>query len=240
VFSLLLRSARTSRIRTLCVAILVAVGATVTMPSLAFAGPNEGDFFSAANSARSTAGLYAYAYAGDLAYAARAQAERMAASGVLAHNPNLGGSVSNWQGLAENVGTGTDWATIQQAFMNSPEHRGAILDSSYTQMGVGTAVDKNGILWVSEVFRLPAGATTTQTGSSDGSAPSSSTTSSSSSTSGSGYYVPPAPTPTEILRGKIRDARSKLAHANHSKHHVKHDPLTAALDYSTVMSTVGG
>ena len=32
--------------------------------------------------------------------------------------------------------------------MNSPDHRAQILDSGYTQMGVGTAVDDNGTLWV--------------------------------------------------------------------------------------------
>ncbi|MEO8330673.1 MAG: CAP domain-containing protein, partial [Candidatus Nanopelagicales bacterium] len=177
-------------------------------PGRALAGPNEGDFFGAANGARSSAGLAPYTYAGDLAAAARAQAERMAASGQLEHNPDLGGSVSNWQELAENIGVGPDWQSIQQALMNSPDHRAAILDSGYTQMGVGTAVDNDGTLWVSEVFRLPAGATAPAPSTGSSSNTSTSPTSSTSATSTPSAVA--TPTPTQILRSKIKAARDKV------------------------------
>ncbi|HVQ89252.1 MAG TPA: CAP domain-containing protein [Actinomycetes bacterium] len=217
----------------LLVCLVATAGLVAATPGRALAGPNEGDFFSAANSARSSAGLPAYAYAGDLAYAARAQAERMAASGQLEHNPDLGGSVSNWQELGENIGCGPDWSSIQQALMNSSEHRAAILDSGYTQMGVGTAVDKDGTLWVSEVFRLPAGATSPAAPS----AGSSSNTSTAATTSGTpSATVVAAPTPTQILRSKIQIARKKVS--GHGKHGGSKDPLIAALHYSTVMRTV--
>jgi uncharacterized protein YkwD len=216
------------------VAVLAFVAAALltVVPARALAGPNEGDFFGAANAARSGAGLPAYSYAGDLAAVARAQAERMAASGQLYHNPDLGGAISNWQELAENVGTGTDWQTIQQALMDSADHRAAILDSGYTQMGVGTAVDKNGTLWVSEVFRMPAGATAT--------APSSGSSGSTTTgpVSGTDVNVAPAPSPTQILREKIRTAREKVSDAKHGTR--AKDPLAAALQFSTVMDTVGG
>ena len=208
----------------------------VALPSKAFAGPNEYDFFAAANSARANAGLPSYTYAGDLAAAARAQAARMASSGELYHNPNLGGSVSNWQGLAENVGVGPSWQSIHQALMNSSSHRAAILDSGYTQMGVGTVVDKDGTMWVAEVFRLPAGASAPapqqDTGSSAGATTGSATTSSAPSSS-----AVAAPTPTEILRGKIASAREKVARNGNGKG--ASDPLEAALDFDTVMKTVG-
>ena len=224
------------RVITLLVASLMTAVALVALPTKAFAGPNEYDFFSAANSARANAGLPSYTYAGDLAAAARAQAARMASSGELYHNPNLGGSVSNWQGLAENVGVGPDWQTIHQALMNSSSHRAAILDSGYTQMGVGTVVDKDGTMWVAEVFRLPAGASApapqSDSGSSAGSTAGSSTTSGTPSSS-----VVAAPTPTEILRGKIATAREKVDGKGKGKR--ASDPLQAALDFDTVMKTVG-
>lgn len=226
------------------IAIVVALAAFIAAtPARALAGPSEGDFFSAANSARASAGLAAYSYAGDLAAAARAQATRMAASGTLAHNPDLGGSVSNWQGLAENVGVGPDWQSIQRALMESPEHRAAILDPGYTQMGVGTAVDRDGTLWVSEVFRLPAGssAPAPQPPASSGSASPTSTGSSppveaGSSPTASPSIAAPAPSPTEILREKIKSARHEVAGS--AKGGVAGDPLVAAIDYSTVMDTV--
>jgi hypothetical protein len=223
----------TKRAASMLLCLLGASAIVAAHPAQALAGPNEGDFFGAANAARSSAGLTAYAYAGDLAAAARAQAERMAASGLLEHNPNLGGSVSNWQGLAENIGVGPDWQSIQQALMDSPDHRAAILNSGYTQMGVGTAVDNDGTLWVSEVFRLPAGA----------SAPLPSADYSSSATAGatSGTPTPTVvagPTPTQILKSKIQTAREKVSDPHQNRR--SGDPLVAALDYSTVMSTVGG
>lgn len=232
---------RFARLRLAAVMSLAVTALGLLVPTAAFAGPNEGDFFSAANSARASAGLHAYAYASDLASVARGQAARMAASGVLAHNPNLGSAISNWQGLAENVGTGTDWATIHQAFMDSPEHRAAILDSGYTEMGVGTAVDKKGNLWVSEVFRLPAGVSPPQSGGSGSASAGSSSTPSASSASTSGA-TPSAPTPSPeaILRGKIRQAREAVTNRGNRAHHIKRDPLVAALEYSTVMGTIGG
>jgi hypothetical protein len=223
----------TKRAAAMLLCLLGASAIVAAHPTQALAGPNEGDFFGAANAARSSAGLSGYAYAGDLAAAARAQAERMAASGQLEHNPDLGGSVSNWQGLAENIGVGPDWQSIQQALMDSPDHRAAILSSGYTQLGVGTAVDSDGTLWVSEVFRLPAGA----------SAPLPSADYSSSSAAGttSGAPTPTVvagPTPTQILKSKIQNAREKVSDPHQSRR--SGDPLVAALDYSTVMSTVGG
>jgi hypothetical protein len=145
--------------------------AVIALPGVAYAGPNEGDIFSAVNSARASAGLRGYAYAGDLAAAARGQAERMAASGELYHNPNLGSEVGGWSRIGENVAFAGDWRSAHQVLMNSSAHRAQILDSGYTQMGVGTAVGKDGTLWVAEVFRTPSGTSAPSTGGSGGGTP---------------------------------------------------------------------
>jgi hypothetical protein len=41
--------------------------------------------------------------------------------------------------------------------MNSSPHRSNILSSSFTQIGVGTARDSSGQIYVDEVFRQPTG-----------------------------------------------------------------------------------
>ncbi|MFL6179938.1 MAG: CAP domain-containing protein [Actinomycetes bacterium] len=218
--------------------LLTAFVALVLVPGTAFAGPNESDIFSAVNSARASAGLPAYSYAGDLATAARGQAERMAASGELYHNPNLTSEVGGWSRIGENVAYASDWRSAHQVLMNSPEHRAQILDSGYTQMGVGTAVSKDGTFWVAEVFRTPSGAPTGSTGTTSGSGSGSGTSTPSTTTEST--YTPPAvapqPTAEQLLRQSIRQAREKIDARRHARH--SNDPIVAALDYSTVMETL--
>lgn len=65
-------STRWSRRAVWTASLAVAAAALIGMSSgRALAGPNEGDFFGAANAARASAGLPAYAYAGDLSVVAR-------------------------------------------------------------------------------------------------------------------------------------------------------------------------
>lgn len=220
---------------------LVAVSLGVlAVPGVAYAGPNEGDIFSAVNSARSSAGLRPYAYAGDLAAAARGQAERMAASGKLFHNPNLGSEVGGWSRIGENVAFAGDWRGAHQVLMNSPDHRAQILDAGYTQMGVGTAVDKDGTLWVAEVFRTPIGSSVPSTGGSGGGTPGTSTgggpTTTSSGTAPS--TSAPQPTPEQILRKNLRDAREQMK--NRARSRQNNDPIVGVLDFTTAMATVTG
>lgn len=210
--------------------LLLALLAVVATPGKALAGPNEGDFFGAVNAARSAAGVPTLSWSSDLAAVARGQAERMAAAGQLSHNPNLGGEVSGWQIVSENVGYGPSWSDIQAAFMNSSEHRANLLDGEVTQLGVGTAVDGNGRMWVSEVFRLPFGASAPTGGGSGAGSTGASTTSSGSPDP----VAVPQPSPEDLLRARIHTARDKV-----SAHRTKvADPLTQALDFSTVMATV--
>lgn len=114
------------------------------------------------NNARASSDLPPLAVSADLSAAASRQASRMAASGTLYHTPNLGGVVCCWSSLGENVGEGASTGVIFSAFMASPEHRANILNSSYTQIGVGIAVDSKGTMWVSEIFRRPSGVVSAQ------------------------------------------------------------------------------
>jgi hypothetical protein len=217
--------------------LLAAAVSVVLLPGTAYAGPNEGDLFSAVNSARASAGLPSYTYAGDLAAAARGQAERMAASGELYHNPNLSSEVGGWSRIGENVAFAGDWRSAHDVLMNSPDHRAQILDSGYTQMGVGTAVSDDGTFWVAEVFRTPSSSPSSSGGSGSGPTDSTSTTTTTSSTT-TPAAAPPQPSPEQILRQNIREAREKVA--GRAKGDTANDPISAALDFTAVMDTVSG
>jgi uncharacterized protein YkwD len=144
----------------IAVAALAALAATTATATPAFAS-TSGDLAAATNNARAAAGLPALQLDAQLDSVAQSWAQHLAATNVLAHNPGLRSQVSNWTVLGENVGFAGDVASVQQAFMNSAEHRANILDPRYTQMGVGSATSiypscSCQVLWVVVDFRRPA------------------------------------------------------------------------------------
>lgn len=149
-------------LRRFAVLLALVVPFTLLPATAAQAGP-ESEFVSRANGARASRGLRVYAVRSDLAAVARRQAARMAASGRLYHNPNLGSEVSGWRNVGENVGRGRDVASIHNAFMSSSSHRGNILSTVFTEIGVGTARSSSGELFVSQVFRRPSSAKSSYT-----------------------------------------------------------------------------
>jgi uncharacterized protein YkwD len=140
-------------------AALVALSLPGATPAARASGDAEASFVAAVNRERGAAGLPALQVAGDLVAVARQHAGRMADSDHLHHNGGLGGAVGGWEKIGENVGHGADVADLHDAFVASPSHRANILDPEWTQVGVGVTVDGRGDLWVTQVFRLPVGAT---------------------------------------------------------------------------------
>ena len=139
---------------------VAALAASTVLATPAFASPS-GDLGAATNGARAAAGLPPLQIDGQLSAVAQAWAEHMAATNTLSHNGALRSQVTNWTFLGENVGYAGDIPTVQQAFMNSPEHRANILNAHYTQMGVGSATSISPacncqLLWVVVDFRRPA------------------------------------------------------------------------------------
>jgi hypothetical protein len=132
----------------------VAIGATHATA----AGDDASSFVAKTNAERTSRGLRAYTVASDLAAVAKRHSQDMAARQSLYHNKNLGSEVSNWRVVGENVGDGGSVDAIHTAFMNSTEHRDNILARDFTEIGVGTVTDSRGVIWVTEVFRLPASA----------------------------------------------------------------------------------
>jgi Cysteine-rich secretory protein family len=167
------------------------LAAAVTLVALAPTGAqasSSSGFVADINAARTSRGGHALTVKSDLTAAAQAQAERMADKSELYHNPNLGGSVSHWTMLAENVGYGPDVATIHAAFMASPGHRTNILNPKYTEVGVGVVV-RDHVMWVAEVFRRPVGASS-GSGSGSGTTPKKSSAKASSSSASPKTHAP--------------------------------------------------
>jgi uncharacterized protein YkwD len=149
----------TLALTTLALALAAVLTGTLTATP-AGATTAEDSLTARLNGARSDQGLPSLATRSDLVAVARAQATRMADSGTLYHNPNLTTDVTNWRWVGENVGYGPDVQTVHVAFMNSDGHRANILDTDYTQVGVGV-VERGDRVWVAEVFRRPQTVTTT-------------------------------------------------------------------------------
>jgi uncharacterized protein YkwD len=70
---------------------------------------------------------------------AQAWAEKIARDGKLSHSNLTSGVPSCWRSLGENVGYGSSAAAVQDAYMNSKDHRDNILQSKWKWVGVGYA-----------------------------------------------------------------------------------------------------
>ncbi|MFP5309740.1 MAG: CAP domain-containing protein [Actinomycetes bacterium] len=150
--------ASSTALRVLLAAILAAIATLVPITPADASADLEAQFLSAINSERTSRGLAALSSSGDLVSVARQHSRKMADQQNLHHNPSLGSQVSGWKKVGENVGKGPSVSRIHAAFMASSGHKANILDADWTQAGVGVAVDADGRIWVTEVFRLPKGA----------------------------------------------------------------------------------
>jgi uncharacterized protein YkwD len=116
--------------------------------------------------ARAQAGLAPLRPATDLADAAYDWSATMAATRVFEHNPDLGEQVCCWRAVAENIAWSDPprvWragdpvaqvtAELHQALLDSPGHRANLLDPSADELGIGVHVDRDGSVWITQVFR---------------------------------------------------------------------------------------
>lgn len=117
----------------------------------------ETAFLDLLNQRRGSAGLPALSVAGDLTEVARRHSARMADAVDLHHNAALTNEVSGWQKVGENVGRGPSVQVIHDAFVASPSHDANLVEPDYLQVGIGVE-ERDGRLWVTQVFRLPSAA----------------------------------------------------------------------------------
>ena len=118
------------------------------------AGTAETALVARVNAARTAAGLPALSARSDLAPAARRHARAMAARSALSHSSLSG--ICCFTSLAENVGVGENVDVVHTTFMRSGGHRANILNPAMRHIGIGI-VSSGGTLWVTEIFRAPAG-----------------------------------------------------------------------------------
>lgn len=148
------------RLGSTAAAVALAVAALVHVAPPALAGPSEGELVTLSNQARAAAGVAPLASRPDLTGVARAWSERMAREGRLHHNPAVGSQVCCWRAVAENVGYSSRGAAdVHRMLLASAGHRANLLDPAATEVGIGTATDAQGRLWVTQVFRRPSAQT---------------------------------------------------------------------------------
>jgi uncharacterized protein YkwD len=87
---------------------------------------------------------------------AQAWAETMAAREHLAHVPNLAGTANRamghtWSMVGENVGVARTVEGVMAAFRASPGHHANTV-GPFDQVGIGTAIDRKGRVWVAIQF----------------------------------------------------------------------------------------
>lgn len=87
---------------------------------------------------------------------ARSWSGQLAAASNLSHNPNLSGQLDAagipWRNWAENVGFSSSAIDVHTLLMNSPPHVANLLAPHLTHLGVGCAIDGQGLVWVTQVF----------------------------------------------------------------------------------------
>lgn len=140
-------------------AVVLALSFVLVAQPAAEAGTDsaaELDFACRVNAERESRGDKAMRVASDLREVARAHSVRMADENRLYHNPNYSKEVTGWTVVAENVGRGPSVSSLHAAFMDSTGHRRNILDSRFTEVGMG--VERRGsTVWITQLFRKPSG-----------------------------------------------------------------------------------
>ncbi len=119
------------------------------------------------NEARREHGLAPLSTSRKLQAVARAHSEDMARSGYFSHrSPDGVGPADRFrargiayrkvaENIAENRGAEDTVAAAVEGWMRSPGHRANILDPEVTETGVGIAVDRDGSIFYTQLFRLP-------------------------------------------------------------------------------------
>lgn len=118
----------------------------------------ETEFVAGVNALRVSQGLPAFVIDPEIRGVALGWTQKMADAGRISHNPNLAAEVTaSWRKLGENVGTGPDAPTVEEAFENSPGHRRNLLDPEFTHLAI-TVIVRGERIYVTQQFRTPTAA----------------------------------------------------------------------------------
>jgi uncharacterized protein YkwD len=141
----------------LVVALVSIVALTTLAPTAAVGNAcwsfkaNDRKMAKKVNKARANKGKKNVTLDPELSKIARRHSKSMGEKNELVHTKNLGGKVTKWKSLGENIGYGDSVNQLHKMFMNSEVHKDNILKSEFRYIGVGT-VKKGGWLWVTVIF----------------------------------------------------------------------------------------
>lgn len=139
------------------------VPSTPTATQPAALGNVERELLALVNAERQRAGVRPLTLNSRLTTAAQRHAEDMARTRQFSHTGSNGSSVGDRAAasgyrssyVGENIGMGyVNAAAVMNGWMNSTGHRQNILNSNYTELGVGLIQDQGGPYWV-QVFGRP-------------------------------------------------------------------------------------
>lgn len=124
--------------------------------------PKEQEMLGLINEARRNAGLRSLQLCSELTAAARFKSEDMADNNYFAHTSPLYGGLNSllhrfgisFQAAGENIAKNSSdlVSDAHGSLMDSPEHRANILNGSYDYVGVGVAVQNNGVHLYTQLF----------------------------------------------------------------------------------------
>lgn len=142
-----------------CLAIAGVVFMSPIAKAQSGASAQERSLFSMINHDRQEQGLPALRWDDSLAAAARQHSHAMASHGSLSHQfsgePALSSRArqagAHYSWLSENVDQGHDARSLNDQWMNSPAHRGNILDKDMDSVGIAV-IESHGQLWATADF----------------------------------------------------------------------------------------
>ena len=151
--------------KALCALLLVLSGVPLLGGTASASAAAEQEFVTRLNDLRASRGLARLSVDARLTDVARAWSGRMAASGVMSHNPSLAAQApSGWQKLGENVGYGPTVVGLHDALVASPLHFANMVDRQFNAVGIGVVTSGN-LIWVTQVFMQTSGGIVTATAS---------------------------------------------------------------------------
>jgi len=142
---------------------LIYPGQKITIPSVPTTS-QENEVARLVNAERAKAGLPALKINWQLSRVARYKSADMAERGYFSHySPTYGTPFHmmenfglRFSAAGENIAYGQRTpAEVMRDWMNSPGHRNNIMSSSYTEIGVGLAKNKNGVCYWTQMFMKP-------------------------------------------------------------------------------------
>jgi hypothetical protein len=138
--------------RKLAFGLIVAIGVAL-FPAGARADTvsDEATFVAKINDLRASKGLGALQVNANLVAKARTWATTMAGASRIWHSTLSDGITADWQKLGENVGMGGSVDGLHNAFVASPHHYENLVDPSFTQVGIGIAMNGD-TMFVAEEF----------------------------------------------------------------------------------------